>query len=91
MRKLALLGAHGVVSTVFAAGAVIIGPHATDAQSEHVVLVTYTLIQFFAALLIAEAARPGSKVPMAVAAAVAAAWGAWCSLIAGMAVSGSWL
>lgn len=91
MRELALLGVHGVVSTVFTVGAVIIGPRSTEAQIEHVVLVTYTLLQIFAALLIAAAARPGSKVPIAVAAAAAAAWGVWCSIVAGMALSGSWL
>lgn len=62
MRELALLGVHGVVSIVFTVGAVIIGPCSTEAQIEHVVLVTYTLLQIFAALLIAAAARRGSKV-----------------------------
>lgn len=91
MRELALLGVHGMVSTVFAFGAVIIGPRVTEAQTEHVVLVTYTLVQILAALLIAAAARTGSKVPIAVAAAATAAWGVWCSIVAGMALSGSWL
>lgn len=91
MREQALLGVHGMVSTVFTVGAVIIGPRSTEAQTEHIVLVTYTLLQIFAALLIAAAARPGSKVLIAVAAAAAAAWGVWCSIVAGMALSGSWL
>jgi hypothetical protein len=91
VRELALVGMHGMVSTVFAAGAVIIGPRLTEAQTEHVILLTYTLVQILAALLIAATARPGWKVPIAVAAAAAAAWGVWCSIVAGMALGGSWL
>jgi len=42
LRELVLLGVHGVVGTVFTAGAVIIGPQSIEAQTEDVVLVTYT-------------------------------------------------
>lgn len=91
MRELALLGVHGFVSTVFAIGAVIKGPQSAGAQTEQIVLVIYILAQILAALLIAVAARPAWRVPIAIAAAAAAAWGVWCSIVAGMALSGSLL
>ena len=91
MRELVPLGEHGVVSTVFTAAAMNIGPQSIEPQTEDVVLVTHTLLQIFSALLIAAAARPGWQLPIAVGGAAAAAWGVWCSIVAGMALGGSWL
>ena len=91
MRVLLLLAAHGLVSTGVAFGAMTIGAGTIESRTSDSALVAYIALQLLAALVIAAAARPGRKVLIGVLATAAAAWAFWCGMVAGMALSGSWL
>jgi hypothetical protein len=85
------LAAHALVSAGIAFGAVLVGPQPTYGPNESVAFYVVLALQFIAAVFIVCAARDKRKLPAGVLAVAAMVWAACCLLVAGMALSGSWL
>jgi hypothetical protein len=69
----------------------LVGPTATDDRIEAIALYGYLGLQLTAAIAIVLTTSDRRKIPAVIAGVSAVMLGAWCSFVAAMALSGTWL
>jgi hypothetical protein len=85
------LGIHALVSAAVMFGSALVGPSLTDGRIEGIALCGYLGLQLTAAIAIVLTASDRWKVPAVIAGVSAVMWGAWCTFLTAMALSGTWL